>query len=225
MPPKAGFAFGNRYEFGYQDQDHGWLIGVLDGPELNQTRVLRLCPRDPHASVAVCRRSSTTDYTTGRRHRAGRRCPNAGVDLRAFGFGSVPVLFETPPGYLIGFRDYLNILADAAIGTQGGPMLYVGNYGMPATEDRRRCRCRILPLGRRPRRRRYSWGDAGHYRWRRTAVARLGVIHRLRRPARVQRLLRQRDRFTTRRRPTASRRCGRTCSRTTTTWRSTRTTR
>ena len=47
----------------------------------------------------------------------------------------MPVLFETPPGYLTGFRDYLNFLADAAIGTQGGPILYVGNYGI-TTEDR-----------------------------------------------------------------------------------------
>ena len=45
---------------------------------------------------------------------------------------SVPVLFETPPGYLVGFRDYFNILAGAEIGTQGGPMLYVGNYGASA---------------------------------------------------------------------------------------------
>ena len=39
------------------------------------------------------------------------------------------VNFETPAGYLQGFRDYLNFLAGAAIGTQVGPVAYVGNYG------------------------------------------------------------------------------------------------
>jgi hypothetical protein len=51
---------------------------------------------------------------------------------KAFGFGSVHVNFRTPPGYLFGFRDYLNYLAGATIGTQGGPILYVGNYGRSA---------------------------------------------------------------------------------------------
>ena len=31
VPPKAGFALGNRYEFGYRDNGHGWTIGILDG--------------------------------------------------------------------------------------------------------------------------------------------------------------------------------------------------
>jgi hypothetical protein len=47
----------------------------------------------------------------------------------------VPVLFETPPGYLLGFRDYLNFISGAAVGTQGGPFLYVGNYGLTAEGD------------------------------------------------------------------------------------------
>ena len=32
VPPNAGFAMGNRYEFGYRDNGHGWMIGILDGP-------------------------------------------------------------------------------------------------------------------------------------------------------------------------------------------------
>ena len=60
VPPKAGFAFGNRYEFGYQDRDHGWMIGILDGPELNQTEFYGLpeSTRTATASVTACRRSS-----------------------------------------------------------------------------------------------------------------------------------------------------------------------
>ena len=30
VAPDAGFAMGNRYEIGYRDQGHGWLLGVLD---------------------------------------------------------------------------------------------------------------------------------------------------------------------------------------------------
>src|SRR5262245_55771221 len=44
VPPKAGFAFGNRYELGYHDQGHGWSIGVLDGPTLNQTQFFGFTP-------------------------------------------------------------------------------------------------------------------------------------------------------------------------------------
>jgi len=31
--PNASFRSADRYEFGYQNEDHGWLVGVLDGPE------------------------------------------------------------------------------------------------------------------------------------------------------------------------------------------------
>jgi hypothetical protein len=45
------------------------------------------------------------------------------------GFGSVHIQFDTPTGYLQGFRDYLNYLAAAEAGNQTGPITYVGNYG------------------------------------------------------------------------------------------------
>ena len=124
VPPKAGFAFGNRYELGYRDRDNGWLIGVLDGPELNQTEFYGFV-RDPLTGGGLPP-FIDPDYTD-----ETDIGPGGGplADFRAFGFGSVPILFETPPGYLLGFRDYLNFLSDAFIGTQGGPLLYVGNYG------------------------------------------------------------------------------------------------
>jgi hypothetical protein len=134
VPPKAGFAFGNRYEFGYRDQDNGWTIGILDGPELNQGQFFGFA-----RNVALgggLPPFIDDDYTPG-----DDIGPDggtlAGGNLRAFGFGSVPVLFETPPGYLLGFRDYLENIADAAVGTVGGPMLYIGNYGMPSALDDR----------------------------------------------------------------------------------------
>lgn len=131
VPPKAGFALGDRYELGYRDQGHGWMVGVLDGPKLSQSEFYGFVPR---ASDGGLPPFIDDDYTDGSDIGPGTG-PVAGGDLRAFGFGSVPVLFETPPGYLFGFRDYLNLLAGAAIGTQAGPMLYVGNYGASTEDD------------------------------------------------------------------------------------------
>lgn len=125
--PDAGIALGNRYEFGYQDQGHGWRIGILDGPELNQTRLYGFV-RDPALGGGLPP-FIEDDYTDNSDIGPGGG-PSAAPGNRAFGFGSVPVLFETPPGYLLGFRDYLNFLVGAGAGTQGGPFLYIGNYGM-----------------------------------------------------------------------------------------------
>jgi Putative beta barrel porin-7 (BBP7) len=125
--PNAGFAWGNRYEVGYEDGQYGWTIGILDGPQLIQNQTYGFGSTPPLG----------TDYTDN----AGDPLPGppqAGGDLRAFGFGNVHVNFETPPGYLEGFRDYVNFLAGALLGTQGGPALYVGNYGLtfePGTDD------------------------------------------------------------------------------------------
>jgi len=47
----------------------------------------------------------------------------------SLGFGNVHINFDTPAGYLQGFRDYLNYLSGSTIGTQVGPIAYVGNYG------------------------------------------------------------------------------------------------
>ncbi len=143
VPPDAGFALGNRYEVGYQDQGHGWLLGILDGPELNQSQFYGFALQDTNDDGVPDGLPPfiDTDYTNatdiandGNVFQQGNG-PTAGGDLRAFGWGSVPILFETPPGYLTGFRDYLNVLAGAAIGTQVGPMAYVGNYGASTEDD------------------------------------------------------------------------------------------
>lgn len=123
VPPKFGFAFGNRYEVGYADNGHGWSIGVLDGPDLNQTQSYGFFP-DANGVFPPHR---DPDYQGPADGTAGQ---NAAPGDRAFGFGSVPVIFETPPGYLLGFRDYMNnFFGEAALGTQAGIVAYVGNYG------------------------------------------------------------------------------------------------
>ncbi len=124
--PRAAFAMGDRYELGYRDGGNGWLISVLDGPEVNQSHLYGFTP-GPNGELPPFIDPDYTgpDDVSG----DGRDLITADNGLRAFGWGSVPVLFETPPGFLLGFRDYLNYLANATIGTQAGPMLYVGNYG------------------------------------------------------------------------------------------------
>ncbi|MEX0611349.1 MAG: BBP7 family outer membrane beta-barrel protein [Pirellulales bacterium] len=132
VPPKAGFALGDRYEFGYQDQGHGWTVGILDGPELNQTEFYGF-PRDL-ATGGGLPPFIDPDYTGPEDIGPGGGI-TASPGLRAFGFGSVPIIFEVPEDYLLGFRDYLNFLAGALLGTQGGPMLWVGNYGLVDEAD------------------------------------------------------------------------------------------
>lgn len=136
VPPDAGFAMGNRYELGYRDQGEGWMIGVLDGPRLSQSRFYGF-PRNIDPTNGGLPPFIDPDYTDGSDIGPGGG-PIADGDLRAFGFGSVPVLFQAEEGYLVGFRDYVNFLENATSGTQGGPFLYVGNYGLdnePGTDD------------------------------------------------------------------------------------------
>ncbi len=135
VQPRAGFAMGDRYELGYRDGGNGWLISILDGPELNQSHLYGFAPNATLGGGVPPFISN--DYTDGTDVGPGTGAIADG-NLRAFGFGSVPVLFETPPGFLLGFRDYLNFLGNATTGTQGGPLLYVGNYGLttePGTGD------------------------------------------------------------------------------------------
>src|SRR5262249_20867765 len=129
-PPRAGFAFGNRYELGYRDQGNGWVVGVLDGPDLNQTQFYGFAP--DAATNGGIHPFINRDYTDGSDVNAPPPNTNgtiAGGNERAFGFGSVPVMFETAPGFMKGFRDYMNNFSDALLGTQGGIYRYVGNYG------------------------------------------------------------------------------------------------
>lgn len=128
VPPDAGFAMGNRYEFGYQDQGNGWQVGILDGPELHQSRLYGFVPRVEDGGIPPF---IEDDYTGG-----DDIGPGTGPvgEVRAFGFGSVPVLFETPAGFLMGFRDYLNTIG-AEQGTVAGPTMYVGNYGNPTFDE------------------------------------------------------------------------------------------
>jgi hypothetical protein len=145
--PRVGFSMGNRYELGYRDQGHGWTISVLDGGKLNQTTNYGFVP-DPATNGGIPP-FIARDYTNGSDVNSLPPNTNGPVgEARAFGFGSVPVLFETPPGYLMGFRDYLQNLAGAGGGTIGGPLLYVGNYGIPQFSENTTNNTTTLPVFR-----------------------------------------------------------------------------
>jgi Putative beta barrel porin-7 (BBP7) len=132
VPPDSGFAFGNRYELGYRDKGNGWMIGILDGPQLSQGQFYGFGRRADGGLPPFIEDDYTGPDDIGP---PNRDLITADPGLRAFGFGSVPVLFEAPEGYLVGFRDYLNFLAETIVGTQGGPFLYVGNYALTTEPD------------------------------------------------------------------------------------------
>ena len=128
VAPDAGFGWGDRYEIGYRNHGNGWLLGILDGPTVRQNQV--------HGMTATLTGTTLPPWDVD--YRGGPlfpgddpNVPNPGPlgDFFGLGFGNVHVNFETPEGYLQGFRDYLNFIAGAAIGTQVGPVVYVGNYG------------------------------------------------------------------------------------------------
>lgn len=135
-PPEATFAWGERYEFGTVVDGNRWSVGILDGPEINSSKIygfqnltipnqlpLSLNSNDPNFSNLEFAGTFTGVISlplTG----------SANLTTTHTGFGSVHVNFETPTGYLRGFRDYsANIVGpNGEVGqgpTIGGPGLRV----------------------------------------------------------------------------------------------------
>lgn len=128
--PKAQLGWGEEYEFGYSDGERGWLARIIDGPEVNtggtfgaqNTYVSQsgdgLANTDPLIGTTPVDADGDgrldSSFTSG--------------DIFALGFGSVAVNFAAQDGFFLGLRDYL--IEDAPfLGTQHGPLLYVGNVG------------------------------------------------------------------------------------------------
>jgi hypothetical protein len=130
--PDAGWAWGERYSFGYSDGEQGWMIEVLDGPESNAGGVwgVKSSPYTSQSETAVP--GPDPDYAGSLEPGVDGNLQGDGPtnDLFALGFGSVAVNFNLPtPDFLSGYRDYFNNGVGAAGGTQTGPIMYVGNYG------------------------------------------------------------------------------------------------
>ena len=103
--PRAELGWGERYEFGYSDGERGWLIGVLDGPEVNSGGIFgrSVDPLNP-------------------------------TNAEQFGFGQVAVNFRTPAGFREGFRNYFVVGdddddEDNDIGVNGGPAFKIQQVG------------------------------------------------------------------------------------------------
>lgn len=125
--PDAQFGTGNRYEFGHFNGSHGWLIGILDGPKVTSQATYGfqeiILPNTLPLSSQFLNPININfppdiapgglfPFLTG----------SANLSTSRNGFGSVHVNFETPAGYLLGFRDYATNGANGELGpTVGGP--------------------------------------------------------------------------------------------------------
>lgn len=139
--PDAGFAWGERFEFGYSDGEQGWMVSILDGPEASAGGTYGA--GEGHVFFS----QSGTDIFGPDPYFLGDLQDDDGdgigdgdgegevSDIFAFGFGSVAVNFKLPnEDFLKGYRDYFDNSVGASGGTTSGPILYVGNYGALFTE-------------------------------------------------------------------------------------------
>lgn len=132
--PDAGFAWGERYAFGYSNGEQGWMIEILDGPESNAGGTWGAGEASPYTSQSGTAVYGPDPYYLGDLQDDDGDGIGDGDgptnDLFALGFGSVAVNFNLPtPDFLSGYRDYFNNSVGAAGGTQTGPIMYIGNYG------------------------------------------------------------------------------------------------
>lgn len=134
--PDAGFAWGERYEFGYSNGEQGWMMTIIDGPESQAGGTygagaghiyFSQSGQDFYGPDEFFLGDLEDDLLDGEGDADGE---GDTVDIWAFGFGSVPVNFNLPtPDFLDGYRDYYDNSVGASGGTTAGPLMYVGNYG------------------------------------------------------------------------------------------------
>jgi hypothetical protein len=119
--PEANFGWGNRFEVGYFRGGNGWLIGVLDGPKVTTQKVYGFqelvfpntlpfqqgLPGPGFGSVTVPV-GTNLGFDNPNTLTYNNPVLNGSGDITApqNGFGSVHVNFETPDGFLMGWRDY-----------------------------------------------------------------------------------------------------------------------
>ena len=111
-PPNAEFAWGERYEFGYQHKNTAWTIGILDGPEavsietygFQQLEIPNTIPLSESAFDFLFELGF--DFATGDINGALPGTGSNDLTTSRNGFGSVHVNFDTPAGFLTGLRDY-----------------------------------------------------------------------------------------------------------------------
>lgn len=138
--PKAELGWGEEYEFGHSDGKRGWLMRVLDGPEVNSGGTFGAGEGSPYTSQSSDPNglANTDPFYGGSPVDADGdgRLDTVGDlnDIYALGFGSVAVNFAAPEDYFVGLRDYV-LNGDPTAGTQTGPIFYIGNYGAINDDD------------------------------------------------------------------------------------------
>jgi len=115
-PPRAQFAWGERYELGVWNDNSGWLVGILDGPEAvsDESFGFGLTGQDNTVS------GGTGDMGIG----LPSPFPNAANQLIS-PLGSVLIVFDDPLNLMRGFIDVL----DNTIGTVPGGALEADTNG------------------------------------------------------------------------------------------------
>ncbi len=106
VPPDADFAWGERYEMGQTSGGNGWLVGILDGPEVKTAATYGFQNLTIPNSLPLA--SNNDPNFSGANFTINGATITGSADLSTSrsGFGSVHVNFATAPGFLLGFRDY-----------------------------------------------------------------------------------------------------------------------
>ena len=103
-PPSTDFGWGNRYEFGKFNKGKGWMVSVLEGPEVETSEIYGFQELAIPNTLPLTTREND-DIAEGITAIIGGLGPND-LSTSRNGFGSVHVNFDTPEGFLLGFRDY-----------------------------------------------------------------------------------------------------------------------
>ncbi|QEG32980.1 BBP7 family outer membrane beta-barrel protein [Bythopirellula goksoeyrii] len=111
-PPNGrDFGHGDRYEFGYTQGGNGWMIGVMDGPEIAGRQIfgfnsLTIPNQLPLIENLHDPNFDFPNFVFGSNIFGEPGSGSFDIATSRNGFGSVHVNFRTPDGFLTGFVDY-----------------------------------------------------------------------------------------------------------------------
>jgi hypothetical protein len=142
--PKANFGWGNRFEVGFFQGGNGWLVGVLDGPKTTTQAVYGFpgviipntlpfqqgLPGPGFGSPTVPVGTNPDDDSNLAAYNPTLLDGTGDITAPSNGFGSVHVNFETPDGFLYGWRDYW----DSPDGDELQPLPTLSGPGLTYTE-------------------------------------------------------------------------------------------
>ena len=117
-PPRSKFAWGDRYEFGYSEDGHGWLVGIIDGPDQRQRLDFGFGQEfggysGQDDTVSPEQPAIGDDVENPIQPEEQDGVPNSfqlpqGPNQLASPLGSVAILFDHPVGFMDGFIDVID---------------------------------------------------------------------------------------------------------------------